>query len=474
MFHWCTNRKPTRPAATVIAVATALSLTTPPADLAPHAAEPVADLATRPGEDWGAFLGPTSNGRSAVQGIVSPWPAGGPRIVWQCELGEGYVPPAVERGRALVFDRVGDEYRLRCLHAETGAVLWEQRSPADYTDLFGYDGGPRSAPVIAGDRVVTFDPEGRLECRSLADGTLSWSVDTTAEYGVVRNFFGVGAAPLVVDVAGGPIVVAPVGGSPPGSAPTAPERLDLVRGLDSGLVAFDLATGRERWRASSELAGYSSPVSARIGGVDRLVAWLRDRLVVVDPGSGAVHGGFRWRADDLFSVVAANPVVQGDEVLLTEAYGPGSVLLELAGDEPRVLRQDPRRARPATALKVHWATPVLHDGHLYAASGRHAGDAALVCVDWRTGTVRWAEEGFGRASLVLADGHLVVVAEFGDLLLLRATPERFTPVSRARLVDPSGGPLLEPPCWAAPVVARGLCYVRGAGRLVCIDLLEAR
>ncbi|MFM7041297.1 MAG: hypothetical protein ACKO35_03785, partial [Planctomycetaceae bacterium] len=109
-----------------------------------------------------------------------------------------------------------------------------------------------------------------------------------------------------------------------------------------------------------------------------------------------------------------------------------------------------------------------------AASGRHAGDAALVCVDWRTGAVRWAEEGFGRASLVLTDGHLVVVAEFGDLLLVRATPERFTLVSRARLVDPSGGPLLEPPCWAAPVVARGLCYVRGAGRLVCIDLLEAR
>lgn len=438
------------------------------------AAEPIADLATRAGEDWGAFLGPTSNGRSAVQGIATPWPPAGPPIVWQCELGEGYGPPAVARGRAVVFDRVGDEYRLRCLHAETGAELWERRSPAGYTDMFGYDGGPRSAPVIAGDLVVTFDPEGRLECRGIADGERRWSVDTAASYGVVRNFFGVGVAPLVVDVAGGPLVVVPVGGSPPGAAPAAPERLDLVRGLDSGLVAFCLATGRERWRSSPELAGYSSPVAARLGGADRILAWLRDRLVVVDPADGAVHGGFRWRADDLFSVVAANPVVQGDEVLLTEAYGPGSVLLDLAGAEPRVLRQDPRRARPAAALKVHWATPVLHDGHLYAASGRHAGDAALVCVDWRSGAVRWAEGGYGRASLVLVDGHLLVIAEFGDLLLLRATPERFEPVSRARLADPQGRPLLEPPCWAAPVVARGLCYVRGAGRLVCLDLLERR
>lgn len=432
-----------------------------------------ADLSTRPGEDWGMFLGPTGNGRSAVRGIASPWPAGGPRIVWQVALGEGYCAPAVAGGRAVVFDRVGNELRLRCLHAETGAPLWEQRSPTGYTDMFGYDGGPRSSPVIAGDRVLTFDPEGRLACRRLGDGQRLWEVDTTAEYDVVRNFFGVGAAPLVLDAEAGPLVVVPVGGSPPGSAPAAPERLDLVRGLDSGLVAFDLATGKERWRASAELAGYSSPLLARIGGADRILAWLRDRLIVVEPGTGAVQGGFRWRADDLFSVVAANPVVRGDEVLLTEAYGPGSVLLDLSGPEPRSLRQDPRRSRPGTALKVHWATPVLHEDHVYAASGRHAGDAVLVCVDWQSGAVRWAAEGCGRASLVLADGHLVVVCEFGDLVLARATPERYDEVSRARLVDAAGTPLLTPPCWAAPVVARGLCYVRGAGRLVCVDLLPA-
>lgn len=437
-------------------------------------AEPPAvppDLASRPGEDWAAFLGPTANGRSTLAGIQVPWPAAGPPIVWQCDVGEGYVAPAVALGRALVFDRLGDTYRLRCLHAETGAPLWEHRSPARYADMFGYDGGPRASPVIAGAHVVTFDPEGRLECLDLADGRPRWSVDTTAAYGVVRNFFGVGAAPVVLDVPGGALVVVPVGGSPPGAVPPAPERLDLVRGLDSGLVAFDLATGAERWRASAELAGYSSPVRARIGGADRVLAWLRDRLIIVDPATGGLHGGFRWRADDLFSVVAANPVVQGDEVLLTEAYGPGSVLLDVAGDEPRVLRQDPRRARPGTALKVHWATPVLHEGHLYAASGRHAGDAMLVCVDWRSGAVRWAEEGFGRASLVVVDGHLVVGGEFGDLALVRATPERFDLVSRVKPVDAAGRALLEPPCWAGPVVARGLCYVRGAGRLLCIDLL---
>jgi outer membrane protein assembly factor BamB len=428
------------------------------------------DLSTRPGEDWEAFLGPTGNGRSGVAGIATPWPAAGPRVVWHAPLGEGYCAPAVARGRLVVFDRAGGSMRVRCLEAETGRPLWGQAYESGYRDTFGYDGGPRAAPVIHGDRVLTFGPEGRLECRALADGASLWHVDTSAAYHVVQNFFGVGAAPLVVTVDGGEIVVVQVGGSRPGTAPPAPERLDLVKGLDSGLVAFDLATGRERWRASAQLASYAAPVLATIGGMQRILAWMRDDLLVVDPATGGVVTGFRWRADELFSAVAASPVVADDQALLSECYGPGSVLLDLAGGEPRVVRRD-RNPRPRTALMAHWATPVFHEGHVYGSSGRHAGDALVSCVEWQTGAVKWTEPGLGRASLVLADGHLVVLGEFGDLVLARAGPEAFTVVSRAKPVADDSTPLLAPPCWAAPVVARGLLYVRGAGRIACLDLL---
>ena len=119
---------------------------------------------------------------------------------------------------------------------------------------------------------------------------------------------------------------------------------------------------------------------------------------------------------------------------------------------------------------AHWATPILHDGHVYGASGRHAGDAVVTCVDWATGAVTWAEPGLGRASMVLVDGHLVVLGEFGELVLVRAAPDAFHEVSRARLVGDDSMPLLSPPCWAAPIVARGLLFVRGAGRLACVEL----
>jgi outer membrane protein assembly factor BamB len=287
---------------------------------------------------------------------------------------------------------------------------------------------------------------------------------------------------LVLEVGGRRLVIVPVGGSPPGSAPPAPERLDLVKGLDSGLVAFDLATGREAWRASAELASYSTPLAARIEDRDVVLAWMRDHFLVVDPAGGAVLGRLRWRDDQVFSVVAASPVVRGVEALLSECYGPGSVVLDLArlaaGDGPAVVRQDRPKARPDRSLKAHWATPVLHEAHVYGSSGRNSGDAGLVCVDWKTGEVAWSTAGFGRASVALVGGHLIVLGEFGDLALVEANPVRYVEVSRTRLVDPAVGAgraaeLLAPPCWAAPVVARGLLYVRGRGRLVCVDLLDA-
>ncbi len=449
----------------------ALLLAVPPA-LPAAEPPPVRDLSTRPGEDWPTFLGPRGDGTSDARGIQSPWPAGGPRVVWHAPIGDGYCAPAVARGRAILFDRVDDRLRLRAVVAETGLPLWQVERPVRYVDSFGYDGGPRACPVVVGDRILAYGPDGGLECRALADGSLLWEIDTAKDFHVVQNFFGVGTAPLPLDVEGRRLVVVQVGGSPAGTRPPSPERLDVVKGLDSGLVAFDLETGREVWRATDQLASYSVPVRATIAGRDRLLAWMRDDLVSVEPATGKVLDRFRWRADELFSVVAASPVVAGDRVLLSECYGPGSVLLGVEDDRFREIRRDKPGARPRQALKAHWNTPVHREGHVWASSGRNAGDAQLVCVDVESGAVRWSEGGLARSSVTLVDGHLLVLGEYGDLVLARASAERYEEISRVRPLDPATGrELLVAPCWAAPVVARGMAWVRGAGRIVCIDLL---
>ena len=464
---------------TALRLLLAVTLVTASSPLPAADPPPATDLSTRAGEDWGTFLGPAGTGASSLVGIASPWGAPGPRVVWHAAMGEGYCAPAVAGGRAFLFDRVENRLRLRAVEAETGRPLWEAGRDVVYTDSFGYDGGPRAQPVVSGDRLLTSGPDGKLECRAIVDGSLLWEVDTSATYHVIQNFFGVGTAPLVVGPqAGGAeertLVVVQVGGSRGGASPAAPERLDLVKGLDSGLVAFDLDTGAEVWRATNQLASYSVPVLATIGGRPLILAWMRDDLVAVEPATGKLLDRFRWRSDELFSVVAASPVVSGDQILLSECYGPGSVLLEVEKESFRELRRDRPGARPRQALKTHWNTPVLQDGYVYGSSGRNAGDAQLVCVNWNTGVVGWSEGGLGRASTTLVDGHLLVLGEYGDLVLARATAEKYDELSRVRPVDAaSGRELLVAPCWAAPVIARGLLFVRGNGRVVCLDLLPA-
>ena len=432
-------------------------------------------LAARPAEDWPVFLGPTGNGRSGLRGLVVPWEEQGPRVCWTTELGEGYCGPSVAKGLAVVFDRVAGKERLRCLKADTGHVVWEENNPTSYVDMFGYDGGPRSTPIIVDDYVITYGAAGLLECRLLSEGKLQWKVDTSADFHVVANFFGVGASPVVYQQASGArrrLVIVQVGGSPIDGLPADPQRLDLVKGLDSGLVAFDIKTGEEVWRTSNELASYSTPLLGNFGGKNRLLAWMRDQLLLVDPESGAVKDSFSWRADELFSVVAASPVVRGTEVLLSETYGGGSVLLDIEADSFVEQRRDPPRSRHRNSLRCHWATPVIYDGCVYGTTGRNSGDALFVCADWTTGELCWKEPGLGRSSCVLVDGYLVVLSEFGELLVIKASRDTCEIISRANLKDStSSEALLQPPCWAAPVVAYGYLYVRGAGRLVCIDLL---
>ncbi len=48
------------------------------------------------------------------------------------------------------------------------------------------------------------------------------------------------------------------------------------------------------------------------------------------------------------------------------------------------------------------------------------------------------------------------------------------PAGREGKPDPQAAPLLEYPCWAAPILSHGLLYVRGKDRLVCLEVIPAR
>ncbi|MGI9429530.1 MAG: PQQ-binding-like beta-propeller repeat protein, partial [Bythopirellula sp.] len=372
------------------------------------------------------------------------------------------------RGRLLHYDRHGDRARLTCCASETGRELWRYEHDTDYTDLLGYNNGPRCSPVVDGDRVYLFSAEGQLHCVRLTDGTRVWQLDSSKEFGVVKNFFGVGSTPIVFE----DLLIANIGGSPPGGPEDIYVAQGQIDGNGSGIVAFDKRTGKVRWQATDELASYSSPVVTTIDTRPWALVLTRGGLVGLDPRRGEVDFEFPWRAKLLESVNASGPVVVGKRVFISETYEIGSALLQVEPGGCEVVWRDELRSRQRS-LELHWNTAIHHEGYLYGSSGRHTGGAELRCVALETGKVQWSQPDWGRSSLLYVDGHLLCLSEDGTIRLLRATPDRCDVGGEVALRNERGVAMLKYPAWAAPVLSHGLLYVRGKDRLVCLEVIPA-
>lgn len=428
------------------------------------------------GSDWPKFLGPLGASVSTEKGIV--WPKDGPKILWHMELGTGYGMPTISKGKLYHFDRApslkkdnkdGKLARLTCMNARTGESLWTYDYPSVYKDHFGYNNGPRCSPVIDGDYVYLYGVEGQLHCVRADNGKHVWDVNVNKEFNVVQNFFGVGSTPVIE----GNLLIAQVGGSPNGM--TKEHLFDqTIKGNGSGVVAFDKLTGKVAYKISDELASYAGPTLATIHNRRYCFVFARGGLLAFNPADGKIDFHFPWRSPDVESVNAANPVVIGDKVFISETYGPGAALLKIkAGGGYEVLWKDANRFKKS--MMNHWMTPIHDDGYLYGCSGRHTAGADLRCIELETGKVMWTEKGLTRTSLLMIDGHFICLGEDGILRLLKVNPQKYDLVSEIELKDPkTKQSLLEYPCWAAPIVSHGLLYVRGEERLVCLELIPQK
>jgi outer membrane protein assembly factor BamB len=428
-------------------------------------------------DDWPQFLGPTANGISTETNLLDKWPEKGPPIVWQKAIGTGYSAPSVRDGQLILHHRLKNEEIVEAFDANSGASRWRYAYPSQFVDPYGYNNGPRCTPLLTANRCYTFGAEGRLICTDVASGKLIWERDTAKEWTIPPAFFGVGSTPILES-----------------------NRLFVMIGgqTNSGMVAFDATTGKtlwesigaqnwtgvpmtawpgERkvvWQAWEKQASYATPVLATFHGKRHLLCLMRQGLVSVDPASGVVNFSFWFRSRLNDSVNAMNPVVLDDMILISAAYYKvGAVLLKVRPDGKgvdEVWRSD--------ALEVHWTTPILHDGFIYAFSGRNEPDANFRCVEYKTGKVMWQRDEswpphssptppvHGRGSAIMADGKLIVLGEGGLLGLFKVNAEKPEELSRFQV------PGLHYPCWAAPILVDKKLYLRSENRLVCLNLAK--
>ncbi|HSU65227.1 MAG TPA: PQQ-binding-like beta-propeller repeat protein [Tepidisphaeraceae bacterium] len=385
--------------------------------------------------DWPQFLGPDRNGTYAGNDLASSFPAGGPKVVWKRDVGQGFAGPVVSAGKLILFHRVEDKETVECLDAKTGAKIWLSDYPTHYQDDFGFDEGPRATPSIADGKVYTFGAEGMLSCWDLGSGTKVWQADTKEQFTAPKGFFGMVCSPLVE----GDRVIVNVGG-----------------GQGAGIVAFDRKTGAVLWKATDDEAGYSSPIAATFGGKRYILDLNREGLVALDPGTGKVFFNFHWRSRNNASVNAATPLVIGDDIFISASYGTGAALLRFKETGPEKIWSGDN------VLSNHYATSMYHNGFLFGYDGRQENGPNLRCVEAQTGKVLWSEDHFGAGTLMGAGDKLLILTEKGELILAPANADSFKPISRAQILPFDSR--------AYPALADGLYYARSKEKLVCVDL----
>ncbi len=455
------------------------------------------DATTGSTEDWPHFLGPRNNGTSTETGLLNSFPKEGPQKIWVRDIGTGYAAPSVRAGRLVLHHRRGNEEIVEAINAETGKTVWTHKYPSRYVDPFGYNNGPRCSPLLTADYCYTYGAEGQLFCLNIKTGKPVWHRDTAKDWNVPVAFFGVGSTPILE----GNKLIIMIGGQP-----------------NSGMVALEAKTGKTiwesvgksnwegvttfgwraeipyNWTGHEKLASYASPVAATIHGKRQLICFMRQGLCSVDPVTGKI-GFSRWFQSLVGdSVNAMNPVVQDDLVLISAAYfRSGAMLLRVNPDgksfqevwkEPKRHPMDAADRDPQTGewkipvLEIHWMTPILHQGHIYAFSGRNEPDASFRCVEFKTGRLKWTRDEswrkygtkqpnvFGRGSLIHADNKLIALGEGGLLGMFSLNSEKPTELARWQV------PEMHHPCWAGPVLSEKKLYLRSEDKLVCLDFAK--
>jgi outer membrane protein assembly factor BamB len=384
--------------------------------------------------DWPQILGPNRNGIYTGPPIVPSFPRSGPPLIWKRDVGAGFAGPAVVGDRLILFHRVNNKETVEAMDALSGKTIWTFDYPTSYRDDFGFDEGPRAIPVIAGGRVFTHGADGMLHGIDFATGKMLWSIDTRKVFEAPKGYFGVASSPVI----DGNRVLVNVGGT------------------KGGIVAFDAATGKTLWTATSDEPSYSAPVIADISGQHTGVFFTRTGLVAVDPANGRVLYQHRWRARQAASVNAATPIVTGDKIFLSASYGTGAVLLQVANNAVKPIWSGDE------SISNHYSTSVLKDGYLYGFDGRQEFGQTLRCVELATGKVMWNVDGFSAGTLLIAGDTLVITRESGELALAAASPKAFRFLARAQL--------LKGVVRAYPALANGRHYVRNDRQLHAYDL----
>jgi outer membrane protein assembly factor BamB len=395
---------------------------------------------------WPQFRGPNSSGLGAGNPPVHFGPS--QNVQWKTAVGSGTSSPIIWAERVFLteFDQAKQEVATLCIDRRTGKLLWRRAVVAQQIEKVHELSSPAAAtPATDGERVYVYFGSYGLLCYDL-DGNLKWE----RRLPLPENPYGATASPIVA----GELLVF------------------NHQGKEAYLLALNRRDGRTVWRTdrSQFRYGWSTPVHWRHDGLDEIVVLGGDfepnqRLMAYDLATGAQ----RWWVAGLPPCGKSTPVIGGGLLFLaapdiileqaSEKRNPEKAAQFYAKNGNRLMAVRPGSTGEIAQANIAWSerkgvpgvpSPLYYEGRLYTFK-----DGGLVfCRVAATGELLYNERlgtlGYYYSSPVAADHRIYVASAEGVVTVIDAGAKLNVLATNK----------LDSAILATPALAAGNIYVR--------------
>jgi outer membrane protein assembly factor BamB len=384
-------------------------------------------------QDWPQWRGPHRDAKATGFKAPKTWPRELTKK-WKVTVGEGVATPALVGDRLYVFSREEGKEIIRCLKAADGEKVWEDsyetgaptRPGSGFRNEFV---GPRASPGVAEGKVVTLGVRGILSCYDAAKGTKLWRKNDLKGW---PRFF-TSSSPLLVNG----LCIAQLG-SPEGG----------------GVVAYDLDSGKEKWKWTGDGPAYASPVVMDVGGTKVLVAETSAKIVGLSLADGKLLWETAFAVRGRGGYNACTPMVAG-QTLIYAGSNRGTKAVKLEKKDGKVTAEE----LWSNDNGVQFNTPVLDKGFLFGLSERNT----LYCINAKDGKTAWtvppAKKGGGKGRAPMGYGSIVVVGDYlvkltpdGQLVVFEPSGKEYKEVAKYKVADGD--------TYAYPIVSGNRVFVK--------------
>ena len=401
--------------------------------------------------DWPQWRGPNRDGKAAEQELLQEWSDDGPKQVWEFKnAGAGYSAVSVVDGKLFTLGERDNGCIAMCIDLKTGDPIWERKfADAGQDDDYntGWGGGPRSTPTVDGDQVFVLSDLGVLAALSKDSGDVQWSIDLVGEHGGAVPKWGYSESPLVDG-----------------------DRVMITPGGAEFMIGVDRKTGKKVWQSTGVDVGaqYVSIMRGSVGDQSYYVTASKKGLVAFDTASGK-----KLFSDDATAngvAVVPTPILAGDSLYHSSAYGAGNTLLKLSAS-PSGIDVESVYALQGKTMENHHGGYVLVDGVIYGFTKANGGN--WTAQEMSSGKTLWEEKirPNRSGSISYADGRLYCYNDKeGSVILVEPSRNGFLSKGKLTLPEQTEIPRGKGAIWAHPVIADQTLFIRDQDLIYAFDI----